>query len=802
MKVEIVGGGPAGLYVALLLKRQDPRHRVRVIEQNPAGATYGWGVVFSDRALSFLAQSDEESYADIEARLETWSDQAIVHRGQMVRIDGLGFAGIARLTLLGILQDHCRRRGVELSFETRVDDMQVLEDADLIIGADGVNSVVRERHRTAFQPSVETLSNRYIWFGTAKRFDCLTLTFRENADGAFVAHHYRYSPGRSTFIVECDAETWARAGFERMTDDVSRRYCEALFRDDLDGEPLLENRSQWLNFRVGATRRWSHGRMVLVGDALRTVHFSIGSGTRMALEDAIALARACAAHADVASALRAFEEARRPVVDRILSVAARSFGWYERFRDQLHLEPLAFAHGYVMRSGRITTERLRERSPHFAAAWEARQAASTPREKLARERLPVGSGAPQGRGASPRALVIGGSLGGLFAARLLRRIGWHVEVFERVPDEMAGRGAGIATHPELFEALDRAGIPVDDSIGVEAPLRITLDAAGNRVGDWPLRQIFTSWGRIYHLLRDACPPAGYHQGTALARVEQDGSGVTAVFADGARVRGDLLVGADGLRSTVRAHFLPEIVPSYAGYVAWRGLVDEAVLSERTHATLVGTLAFCLPRGEQMLGYFVAGPGNTTAPGMRQYNFVWYRPIEEGAALGRLCTDARGHHHDGGVPPPLIRAELIDEMRRDAEAVLAPQFAEVVRATAQPFFQAIYDLEVPRMASGRVVLLGDAAFVARPHSGMGVTKAASDAVALADALARASDLDTALSEYDARRRRFGSALVAHARRLGAYMQAQIRTPEERAMAERFRTPEAVMRETAVPIHVPD
>ena len=372
MRIVIIGGGPAGLYFALLMKRLEPAYEVRVLEQNPPGATFGFGVVFSDRALAFLSEADPDSYADLERRLHTWDDQAIVHRDERVRIDGIGFSGIARLELLSVLQDHCRRRGVALELEHRVQDVSAFADCDLVVAADGVNSVVAEAYRDRFAPSVDFLSNRYVWYGTAQLFDALTLTFRENADGVFVAHHYRYAPDRSTFIVECDAATWARAGFASKSEDESRRYCETVFAADLHGHPLLTNRSLWISFKVVTNRRWSHGNVVLIGDALRTVHFSIGSGTRNALEDAIALFRAFEMRGtDVAAALRTFEEMRRPGVERFLKVAERSYAWYERFRDKMQLDPLPFAYDYVMRGGRITRERLKERSPRFFAAYEA-----------------------------------------------------------------------------------------------------------------------------------------------------------------------------------------------------------------------------------------------------------------------------------------------------------------------------------------------------------------------------------------------------------------------------------------------
>lgn len=389
-------------------------------------------------------------------------------------------------------------------------------------------------------------------------------------------------------------------------------------------------------------------------------------------------------------------------------------------------------------------------------------------------------------------------MGGLFTALLLRRAGWDVAVYERNGLDLAGRGAGIVTHPELFDVLERAGVDIDAKIGVRVPGRRVLDRMGNIVGELALDQILTSWGRLYGLLRAALPAADYHHGKNLVRVEETADEVRAYFEDGASASGDLLVGADGLFSAVRAQFDPQVRPSYVGYIAWRGLVEEADLSPETRGAIGDHFAFCLPPGEQMLGYPVAGAKESLEPGRRRFNFVWYRPAEEQGRLAELLTDVDGFRHELSIPPQKIRPPVLDAMRHDADRLLAPAFAEVVRRTAQPFIQAILDLEAPRMLLGeRTVILGDAAFVARPHVGMGVTKAAGDAAALVTAIERhPGDLGDALRRFEAARLPFGAAVIGRARQLGAYMQAQVLTEEERRLAERHRQPQAVMAETAV------
>jgi 2-polyprenyl-6-methoxyphenol hydroxylase-like FAD-dependent oxidoreductase len=322
---------------------------------------------------------------------------------------------------------------------------------------------------------------------------------------------------------------------------------------------------------------------------------------------------------------------------------------------------------------------------------------------------------------------------------------------------------------------------------------VCLDRDGKVLCEVALPQMMTAWARIYRPLKDLLPAAQYHFGRDLTRIEEDADGVTAIFSDGGTARGDLLVAADGIRSAVRAQVLPQAEPQYAGYIAWRGVVDENVVSPATHAAIFERYAFGLPVGEMMLVYPVPGRDNDVRPGHRSANFVWYRPADFNK-LRRFATDATGFCHGVAIPPPLITSEVVAEMRAEAKALLAPQIYEIVERAPQPFFQAIFDLESPRMAIGRVALLGDAAFVARPHVGMGVTKAALDAQCLAQAIAAANgDLPAALARYDRERRLFGTRVVARSRRLGAYIEAQLKPPELRTPEECDQRPEIVLRE---------
>jgi 2-polyprenyl-6-methoxyphenol hydroxylase-like FAD-dependent oxidoreductase len=383
---------------------------------------------------------------------------------------------------------------------------------------------------------------------------------------------------------------------------------------------------------------------------------------------------------------------------------------------------------------------------------------------------------------SPRALIIGGSLGGLIAAHLMRSIGWDAAVFERNAEELASRGVGLGTHQQLIQILQRIGIDFDDSMGIKVADVICLDRDGRIILQRPTARTMSGWGRLYHALRDALPAQSYRLNMNLRSVAQDGEGVAAVFADGTHERADLLIGADGVRSTVREHYLPQAQSLYAGYVAWRALIDECDVPTGIRREIFEHYTFCLPEGEQLLGYPVPGRDNDTAVGRRGYNIVWYRPTEPDKALVDLLTDASGRYHAAGIPPPLIRPDVLAAIKATARALVAPQIAEVF-SLAQPFFQPIYDLESSQLVFGRVALLGDAAFVARPHVGAGTTKAAIDAASLADSLrAAGDDVDAGLADYQRKQLPFGREMVALGREHGAYLSAQLKPREQRSAAE--------------------
>jgi anthraniloyl-CoA monooxygenase len=372
MRINIIGGGPAGLYFAILMKKADPKHQITIYERNGPDDTFGWGVVFSGKTLANLRAADEESHAAITNQFEAWDNVDVVHRDDKISIHGNSFSGIARLQLLKILQHRAEQLGVEVAFRTEIADVEALRNqCDLLVGADGVNSGIRGRYAEQLRPSLDVRAHRYIWYGTNQLFHGLTLTFRENKDGVFAAHSYKFNKTTSTFIVECDPETLKRANLEVKSDEETRRYIAKVFERDLAEHELLSNNSKWINFVLVKNANWFFENLILLGDALHTAHFSIGSGTKLAMEDAIALTECFQTTRYVTKALSKFTEVRRPVIEDYQAAAFESMRWFENAAKYVSLAPIELAFSAMMRSGRVRYEDLKKRAPEFIERYEA-----------------------------------------------------------------------------------------------------------------------------------------------------------------------------------------------------------------------------------------------------------------------------------------------------------------------------------------------------------------------------------------------------------------------------------------------
>ena len=371
MRIAVIGGGPGGLYFSYLWKKRHPDARIDLFEQNPAGATWGFGVVFSEQALEFLRADDPGTVNAITPRMESWKNITLNLRGESVEIDGVGFSSIGRLDLLRILQARAASVGVAPRYDTQIGSVDQLAGYDLIVAADGLNSLVRRSFEGDFGTSLSYSANKFAWYGTTRRFETLSQTFVKAELGTFNAHHYRYSAGMSTFLVECDLPTWQGYGFADKTIEESKAICEQVFVDTLDGHGLVSNKSVWRNFPWIWNERWSFKNMVLIGDALHSAHFSIGSGTRLAIEDAIALTKALESEPNVAKALAFYQDERQPIVKKLVTAARTSADWYVHFPEHMKLGLMDFAYSYITRSGRIDDARLRAMSPAFMARYEA-----------------------------------------------------------------------------------------------------------------------------------------------------------------------------------------------------------------------------------------------------------------------------------------------------------------------------------------------------------------------------------------------------------------------------------------------
>jgi 2-polyprenyl-6-methoxyphenol hydroxylase-like FAD-dependent oxidoreductase len=397
--------------------------------------------------------------------------------------------------------------------------------------------------------------------------------------------------------------------------------------------------------------------------------------------------------------------------------------------------------------------------------------------------------------ANRRAVIIGGSMSGLFSAAFLRQIGWDVDVYERSSAELIGRGAGITGHPELFQALEASGAGTKD-LGVEVSKRVAIDRDGRVIDERPLRQILTSWDRLQRLLRATIDDGHYHLGRNFKHVDQDERGVRVQFADGLVEHADILIGGDGIRSSVRGQMAPEVQPIYAGYYIWRGAPNEADLAPKTLRTIYPLFTFYLPSHQQVIGYPIAGFNDDLTPGKRRYNVIWYR-VADAAQLREMCVDENGRQHEYSVPPPLVRKDLIAQMHADAGEIMPEVLFDCVMKVRQPFFTPIYDFTAPAIVFDRVVLVGDAAANARPHMGFGMAKAGTEAQALAKHLRDHDNIDAALKAYNAERQPIGNNIVLHGRKLGCHLGVDLKTEEDRRMHDLLQSDSAMLDWIAVP-----
>ena len=368
-----------------------------------------------------------------------------------------------------------------------------------------------------------------------------------------------------------------------------------------------------------------------------------------------------------------------------------------------------------------------------------------------------------------KAIIVGGSMAGMLVGNMLIRQGWEVDILERTREGLEARGAGIVPQRSLLAALGRAGVTVNPDIGIRVTKRVAYDRAGDAFATHRYDQYSTSWSLLYNLLRDAFPMQHFHAGRNVTEVVQDRDRATAITDDGTKFEGDLLIGADGMRSVVRRALFPDVQPQYVGYLAWRGMLEERHATPAFVESCFSALNFSFPNGEELIGYPVAGANGAVDVGQRRFNIMWYRPVAPGEELRNMFTGTDGIHHETGIPPSLVRPELIKAMKEQAGRVFPPMLADVIERMDGMFVQAIYDLQAERMGRGRIAMIGDAAFVARPHCGAGVSKAADDAAGLATALTTHDGIENAIEAFSAERTKAGQAAVAWAAHLGSYFQ---------------------------------